>query len=180
MIWATVSSRSCFCWLYRVSPCLASRNIRNLISVSTIWQCPGVASSLALLKKGVCYDHCVHLPKVCLPTPCFILYSKVKFPCYSRYLLTSYFCVPITFEEKEFFLLLFALESVSGLHRFPVPLTNFHFFGIRFQLLWCWMVCLGKNRDHCVIFEIAPKYCISDSFVDYEGYSISCNGFCPQ
>ena len=29
------------------------------------------------------------------------------------------------------------------------------------------------NRDHSVIFEIAPKYYISDSFVDYEGYSIS-------
>ena len=27
-----------------------------------------------------------------------------------------------------------------------------------------------------VIFEIAPKYCISDSFVDYEGYSISSKG----
>ena len=28
---------------------------------------------------------------------------------------------------------------------------------------------LETNRDHSVIFEIAPKYCISDSFVDYEG-----------
>ena len=33
------------------------------------------------------------------------------------------------------------------------------------------------NRDHSVIFENAPKYFISDSFVDYEGYSISSNGF---
>ena len=31
---------------------------------------------------------------------------------------------------------------------------------------------LEMNRDHSVIFEIAPKYCILDSFVDYEGYSI--------
>ena len=36
---------------------------------------------------------------------------------------------------------------------------------------------LEMNRDHSVIFEITPKYCISDSFVDYEGYSISS---CPQ
>ena len=28
---------------------------------------------------------------------------------------------------------------------------------------------LEINRDHSVAFEIAPKYCISDSFVDYEG-----------
>jgi len=32
------------------------------------------------------------------------------------------------------------------------------------------------NRDHSVIFEIASKYCISDSFVDYDGYSISSKG----
>ena len=37
---------------------------------------------------------------------------------------------------------------------------------------------LETNRDHSVIFEIAPKYCISDSLVDYEGYSIS-KGFLP-
>ena len=35
------------------------------------------------------------------------------------------------------------------------------------------------NRDHSVIFEIAPKYCISDSFIDCEGYSISSKGFLP-
>ena len=35
------------------------------------------------------------------------------------------------------------------------------------------------SRDHSVIFEIASKYCISDSFIDYEGYSISSKGFLP-
>ena len=39
MIWATVSSLSCFCWLYRPSPSLAAKNIINLISVLTIWWC---------------------------------------------------------------------------------------------------------------------------------------------
>ena len=28
---------------------------------------------------------------------------------------------------------------------------------------------LEMNRDHSFIFEIAPKYCILDSFVDYQG-----------
>ena len=28
---------------------------------------------------------------------------------------------------------------------------------------------LETNRDHSVIFEIASKYCISDTFVDYYG-----------
>ena len=35
------------------------------------------------------------------------------------------------------------------------------------------------NRDYSVAFEIASKYCILDSFVDYDGYSISSKGFLP-
>ena len=38
---------------------------------------------------------------------------------------------------------------------------------------------LETNRDHFVIFEIVSKYCISDCFVDYDGYSISSKGFLP-
>ena len=38
---------------------------------------------------------------------------------------------------------------------------------------------LEKNRDHSVIFEIASKYCISDSFVGHDGCSISSKGFLP-
>ena len=39
---------------------------------------------------------------------------------------------------------------------------------------------LEMNRDHSVVFEIASKYCLSDSFVDYDGYSISSKGFRPS
>ena len=38
---------------------------------------------------------------------------------------------------------------------------------------------LETNKGHSVVFEIASKYCILDSFVDYEGYSISSKGFLP-
>ena len=31
---------------------------------------------------------------------------------------------------------------------------------------------LKTNRDHSVIFAIIPNYCILDSFIDYDGYSI--------
>ena len=51
MIWATVSSQSCFCWLYRASPSLAAKMVISLISVLTIWWCPCVESSLVLLKR---------------------------------------------------------------------------------------------------------------------------------
>ena len=55
------------------------------------------------------------------------------------------------------------LEGLVGLHR-----------TVQRDIEW---FALKKNRDHPVIFEIAPKYCISDSFVDYDGYSISSKGF---
>ena len=38
---------------------------------------------------------------------------------------------------------------------------------------------LEMNRDDSVVFEIASKYFISDSFLDYDGYSISSKGFLP-
>ena len=38
-------------------------------------------------------------------------------------------------------------------------------------------VALETNRDHSFIFEVVLKYCILDSFVDYEGYCIYSKGF---
>ena len=72
------------------------------------------------------------------------------------------------------------LESLVGLHR----TVSFSFFGIRYwgiDLDYCdieWFA-LEWNRYHSVIFEIASKYCILDSFVDCEGCSISSKGFLP-
>ena len=56
--------------------------------------------------------------------------------------------------------------------------SNFSFFSITgwgIDLDYCdteWFA-LEMNRDHSVVFQIASKYCILDSSVDYEGYSIS-------
>ena len=61
---------------------------------------------------------------------------------------------------------------------------NFSFFSITgwgIDLDYCdieWLA-LEMNRDHSVVFEIASKLGISDSFVDYDGYSISSKGFLP-
>ena len=106
--------------------------------------------------------------------PCFILYSKAKLACYSRYLLNSYFCVPVPYNEKDIF---WGYLFQKVLQVF-IELFNFSFFGIigqGIELGYCdieWFV-LETNRDHSVFFETALKYCISDSFVDYEGYFIS-------
>ena len=40
-------------------------------------------------------------------------------------------------------------------------------------------LALEMSRDHSVVFEITSKYCILDSFVDHDGYSISSKGFLP-
>ena len=70
------------------------------------------------------------------------------------------------------------LEGLIGLHR-TVQLLRISGWGI--DLDYCvieWFI-LETNRDHSVIFEIASEYCISVSFVDYDGYSISSKGFLP-
>ena len=61
----------------------------------------------------------------------------------------------------------------------PQPL-NFSFFSVTgwgIDLDYCdieWFSLeMEMNGDHSVLFETALKYCILDSFVDYEGYSIS-------
>ena len=62
---------------------------------------------------------------------------------------------------------------------------NFSFFSVTGQGIGLdyrdieWFV-LETNTDHSVVFEIASKYCISDSFVDHDGYSISSEGFLPS
>ena len=72
------------------------------------------------------------------------------------------------------------LKGLVGLHR-TVQLQLFGISGWGIDLDYCdieWFA-LEMNRDHSVIFEISHKYCILDSFVDYEGYSISSKGFLP-
>ena len=73
------------------------------------------------------------------------------------------------------------LEGHVGLHR-PFNFSFFSVSGWGTDLDYCdveWFA-LETNQDHSVVFEIAPKYCISDSFVDCEGYSISLRDSCPQ
>ena len=143
MIWATVSSRSCFCWLYRASPLLAAKNTISLILVLTIWWCPCVESSLVLLEEGVCYDQCILLAKLYSPLPCFIPYSKAKFASYSRCFLTSYFCIPVPYNEKDIFGGVLVLKGLVGFHR-----------TVQLQLLQCYW--LGHTLGLIVILNGLP------------------------
>ena len=75
------------------------------------------------------------------------------------------------------------LKGLGGLHR-TIQLCFFSvigFIGWGIDLDYCdieWFAS-EMNRDPSVVFEIASKYCISDSFVDHDGYSISSEGFLP-
>ena len=72
------------------------------------------------------------------------------------------------------------LEDLIGLHRtVQLQLLQHYFLGHRLDYCDIEWFDLEMNRDHSVIFEIASKYCISDSFVDHDGYSISSKGFLP-
>ena len=155
MIWATVSSWSCFCWLYRASPSLAAKNIINLILLLAIWWCPCVESSLVLLEGG-CLLWPVHsLGKTLSALPCFILYCKAKYACYPRYFLTSYFFIPVPYNEKDIFFGVLVLKGLVGLHRIiQLQLLQHYWLGHRLGLLWCWMVCLGnEQRSICHFWD---------------------------
>ena len=70
--------------------------------------------------------------------------------------------------------------GLIGLHRtIQLQLLQRYWLDHRLGLLDIEWFALEMNRDHSVIFEIASKYCISDSFVDHDGYSISSEGFLP-
>ena len=73
------------------------------------------------------------------------------------------------------------LKGIVDLHR-TVQLQLLQRYWLGIDLDYCdteWFA-LETNRDHSGIFEIASKYCISDSFVDHDGSSISSRDSCPQ
>ena len=72
---------------------------------------------------------------------------------------------------------------LEGLIVFIEPF-NFSFFsvpgwGIGLDYRDVEWFALETNSDYSVVFEIVSKYCISDSFLDSDGYSISSKGFLP-
>ena len=179
MIWATVSSWSCFCWLYRASPSSTAKNIINLISVLTTWWCPYAEFSLVLFEEGVCYDQGVLLAKllafallhfVLQGQICLLLQVSLDFP-----LLHS---SPLWWKGHLFWVLV--LEGLVGLHRtVQFQLLQHYWLGHRLGLLWYWMVCLG-NRDHSVIFETAPRTAFQTLLLTMMATPFLLRDSCPQ
>ena len=178
MIWAIVNSRSCFCWLYRAPPSLAAKNIINLILVLTIWWCPCIASSL--VGRG-CLLWSVH--SLCRILLVFALLHFVLQGQTCLLLQVSLDSLLLHFNPlwwKGYLFLVLVLEDLVGLHRTSQLRLLWHWW-LGIDLDYCdveWFA-LETNWDHSVIFEIAPKYCISNSFIDYEGCFISSVGILP-
>ena len=72
------------------------------------------------------------------------------------------------------------LEGIVGLHRtIQLQLLQPYFSGHRLNYCNIEWFALEMKRGHSIVFETSSKYCISDSFVDYDGYFISSKGFSP-
>ena len=71
-------------------------------------------------------------------------------------------------------------EGLVGLHRtIQLQLLQHYWLGHRLGSRDTEWFALETNRGHSVVFESASKYCIADSLVDHDGYSISSKGFLP-
>ena len=72
------------------------------------------------------------------------------------------------------------LKGLIGLHRtVQLQLLQNYWSGIDLDYCDIEWFALETNRDHSVIFEITFKYCILDSFVNSDVYSISSKRFLP-
>ena len=101
-IWATVSSGSCFCWLCRASPSSSAEKKSIWSQYWPLVMCTCGVTSCGVGRGCFLWPVC-SLGKTLLALPCFILYSKAKLACYSKYLLTSYFCILVPYDEKDIF-----------------------------------------------------------------------------
>ena len=93
----------------------------------------------------------------------------------------SDFCFPVSYNEKDIFLGVLVLEGLIGLHR-TIQLSFFSFTaqGIDLDYHDIEWFALEMNKDHSVVFEIASKCCILDSFVDYDATPFLLRDSCPQ
>ena len=164
--------------MYRASPSSAAKNIINLISALTIWWCPCIESSLVLLERvhamtsmfswknsvSLCPASC------CTPRPNLLVTPGIS------WLPASEFQSPMIKRTPYF-----GVSSGKCYRSSQINLSFFNICGWGVDLDYCdlkWFA-LKTNRGQSIVFEIAPKYYISDSFVDYEGYSISSKGILP-
>ena len=181
MIWATVSSWSCFCWLYRASPSLAAKNIINLLSVLTIWWCPCVESSLVLLEKSVCNDQCVLLAKTLLAFALLHSVLQSQICLLFQVFLDFLPCIPVPYNGKDNFFGVLVLEGLGGFHRaVQLQLLQYCWSGHRLGLLWYWMLCLGNEQIILMLLRLHPSTAFGTLLLTMMATPFLLRDSCPQ
>ena len=159
MIWATVSSWSCFCCPYRASPSLAAKNIISLILVLTIWWCPCDVHVLLYCWKRVfamtsafSWSNSVSL---CPASFCTLRPNLPVTPGISW--LPTFVFQSLIMKRTSFWVLV--LEGLVGLHRtVQLQLLQHYWSGHRLGLLWYWVECLGnEQRSFCHFWDCTQK-----------------------
>ena len=121
-----------------------------------------------MLRSAFSWQNSISLCPASFCTP------RPNLPVTPRCFLTSYFCIPVPYNEKDIFFWVLVLEGLVCLHRtVQLQLLQHYWSGHRLGLPDIEWFALETNRDHSVVFETAAKNSISDSVFDYEGYSIS-------
>ena len=161
MIWATVSSRSCFCWLYRAFPSGCKEYNQSDFSIHysvfSIQHSSGNVHLYSLLFRCwkrfamtsvFSWQNSISLfpASFCNPRP-----NLPVTPGISDSLLVH--SSPLKWKGHLFWVLV--LEGLVGLHR-TVQLQLFKHYrsGHRLGLLWYWMVCLGnEQRSFCCFWD---------------------------
>ena len=153
MIWATVSSWSSFCWLYRASPSLAAKNI----ILFQCWPSGDVHLQSLLLYcwkrlfamiSAFSWQNSISLCPASFrtPRPNLLVTPGVSL------LPTFAFQSPVV--KRTSFLAVSSKKSV-GLHRtVQLQLLQHYCLRHRLGLLWYWMVCLiNKQRSLCHFWD---------------------------
>ena len=143
-----VSSRACFCWLYRTSPSSVARSIINLIPILTIWWYSCVVISY-IVGKGCLLWPIYSLDQTLLVfallhfvlqgQTCLLLHVSLDF------LLLR--CNPLWWKGHLFLVLV--LENLEGLHR-TIQLSFFSISRWGIIVDYCdfeWFA-LEMNRGH--------------------------------
>ena len=168
MIWATISSQSSFCWLYRASPFLASK-------LKSIWFCiDHLVLSMCRVFSCVVGRRCLLWPvcsidKTVSLCPASFCTPKPNLPVLQGISSLPTFAFQFPIMKRTFFGGISSIKSVDPHRTIQPQLLQYYWSGHRLGLLWYWVVCLGnEQRSFCHFWD-----CILDCFVDCDDYCIS-------
>ena len=114
----------------------------------------------------------------CTPRP--------NLPITPRYLLMSYFCIPVRCDEKDFFwwgsgVGCLVLEGLVALHRtVQTHLLQHYWLGHRHGLLWYWMACLGNEQRSFSFLRLHPSTAFWTLLLIMKATPFLLRDSCPQ